>query len=467
MNFILRIIAYKLLQAIGGIMKIYDLNPSQEVVKLQCKYTLHKRVINILTSISSEKEIDFDVMKQAFNKVVERNDCLRIRFVKQDGKLMQYFLDEDKFDEIPYIEFKTKTQQDKFFDKYKKKAIKYTKGVVVEPYFIKTFDNKYMVLLKICHLILDIYGINVIFKDLFDVYTAMKNNTELPECPTKFEDVVIKDLEAKKNGVKTEKHFEFFNEYLDTREEPYYAGLHGDSLPLWQKQRAKGKRAMKMFFVRNDTTGYLQKIDKETMDKVASYSKENRVSMANLLFYMASITASKMNGNVKNMIPLELCNCRATNLERKCAGTKVQSIGCYTVVEGGKTFKDNLSAFVDNQNQLYRHLDFSDQEFEMMLHRKYPSSMLETYYSITFSFIPFIKSEDVEFNIYSNGKGALPAYLAMLYNVNEGDADMAYDVQDQLMNEQDIIKYHKNYVSVINQIMDNPEIKIEDVKVEK
>ena len=39
-------------------IKLYELNHAQEVVKLQCKYTLFKRVINIITSMTSEKELD-------------------------------------------------------------------------------------------------------------------------------------------------------------------------------------------------------------------------------------------------------------------------------------------------------------------------------------------------------------------------------------------------------------------------
>ena len=63
--------------------QIYELTPAQDVPYLQCKYTLFKRVINILSSISLSEDIDFDVMKDAFNLVVERNDCLRIKFFKK------------------------------------------------------------------------------------------------------------------------------------------------------------------------------------------------------------------------------------------------------------------------------------------------------------------------------------------------------------------------------------------------
>ena len=67
----------------------YDLNQSQIVVSYQCMFSLYKQVINIMMSAESEDELDFDIMKEAFNKVVERNDCLRIRFCKRNKKRMK------------------------------------------------------------------------------------------------------------------------------------------------------------------------------------------------------------------------------------------------------------------------------------------------------------------------------------------------------------------------------------------
>ena len=103
----------------------YELNPSQEVVKLQCTYSLFKRVINILTSASTEKELDFKLLEKAFNIAVERNDCTRIQFVKRKGKLMQYFRKQVVFKDIPVLEFKTKEEQDAFIEKESIKPIKY------------------------------------------------------------------------------------------------------------------------------------------------------------------------------------------------------------------------------------------------------------------------------------------------------------------------------------------------------
>ena len=142
-------------------LKLYELNSSQEVVMLQCKYTLFKKVVNIVTSISYKKELDFELLNKAYNLVVSRNDSLRIRFTKVKGKTMQYFLNDVDETKVPVHSFNTKEEQEKFIKQITKRAIKYKKGVVIEPYFVHTYDDKYMVVLKVCHLVLDIYGINV------------------------------------------------------------------------------------------------------------------------------------------------------------------------------------------------------------------------------------------------------------------------------------------------------------------
>ena len=234
--------------------ELLDLNFSQQVPLLQCKYCLFKRVINILASMTTTEDLDFDLLDKAFNLVTERNDCLRITFVKVGKEIKQRFERERRFDNIPHIEFKTEEEQNNFIKKLGKKAIAWKKGVVIEPYFIKTFDGKSMVFLKVCHIILDMYGINMIYKDLFDVYNALKNGTELPEQPGSFEEVVRIDNVKKNDPVWAKKNYDYFKNLLESKDVPYYAGIHGMDQPLWQKRVKKGNHSMKLFFVKCDIT---------------------------------------------------------------------------------------------------------------------------------------------------------------------------------------------------------------------
>ena len=370
--------------------KYYQTTLAQDVVILQTKYCLDKRVVNILSSMTSDKPLDYIVLQQAFNLVVERNDCLRLRFIKKGFKLMQYFEPSVKFENIPLLKFNTSEEFDKFLSKIRRSPIKYKKGVVIEPYFIQTHDNKYMVLLKVCHLILDLYGINVIFKDLFEVYESLKNNTPLPEVPTQFETLIEKDL-AKKNDEKFMKsNYEFYDNYFKEREEPYYAGLAGDNSKIWRKQQAKGRHAMKIFLVNCDTKGYCHNLDKDLTVRTIDFCTKNRYSLANFLFFAMNICCSKINNNLKTMLPIELCNCRGTMQEKKCAGTKAQSAACHVELNHDESFENSLKSFIKDQMVLYRHLGCSDTDIQTLLHKNYSYGLLEIYYGIAFSFVPFV-----------------------------------------------------------------------------
>lgn len=443
----------------------YELTPGQEVVYLQSKLSLHKNVVNIASALTLDNNVDFDLLKVALNKVIERNDCLRIKFFKKKGKLLQYFEDKRVLENIPVLKFETEKEQNAFIDKQVKKAVKFLKGQVIEPYFIHTFDKKQMIFMKVAHFVLDVYGINMIYKDLMDVYKALKNRIELPECPTSFEEMVKADLKKKHDKAYNEKNKEFFNEYFSNRENPYYAGIHGENNKIWQKQLKRKRHAMKLFLFQNKTVGYAHDINKELVDKVMAYCQETKQSPANFLFYTLSITASKMNGNVKNMLPMELCNCRGTVQTKKGAGTKAQSVLCYTTIDYEKTFKENFDKFCDDQNALYRHIGFSDLEVQSILHDTYHSGYLEIYYGIAFSFIPMMLPKGMSFMVYSNGHGALPCYIAQLYHLDGGNITMAYDAQEKIISKEDVATFHNNYLKVLETVTNNPEINLNDVRL--
>jgi hypothetical protein len=136
-----------------------------------------------------------------------------------------------------------------------------------------------------------------------------------------------------------------------------------------------------------------------------------------------------------------------------------------TSINDNLSFLENLTTFASNQNTLYRYVGYSDSEFQKLMHTTYNSSFIETYYSIAFSFIPYSKPDNLDFRIYSNGKCALPAYLALLYNMDNGKIDIAYDVQTKIITEDDVKNYHEKLLTILNQILDNPNINIKNIKI--
>lgn len=441
----------------------YELNPSQEVVKMQLLFSLDKRVINILSSATSDEMLDIDLMRQAISLAFMRNDSMHIKFVKR-RKLMQYFDDEATCPVIPYIEFATKEEQDKFIADRKKKAIRYKHGKVVEFYLCKTYDNKLMIFVKICHLIADLYGLNIFYKDLFEVYDALKNDKPLPKPIPKFEEVIKKDLQVKHNEKIKQRNFDFFNEYMRAREEPYYAGVHGLHSKIAKKNF--NKRSMKMFLINNQTESYMKPMDKEKSSKIVDYCVQHKITPANFLFYAVSLTQSKLNNNIKNQLQLELSNCRGTALERSVSGTKTQSLGCYVTMDLEAKLSESIDTFCKNQMLFYRHLGFSDFAFQMLTHKIWKSSNLRTYYALTFSFVPIMKPEGVSFQIYSNNKCALPCYYAVLFDVNTHEMQFIYDAQKKLVCGEDIDRFHTAFEKIVDIMLGTSDPYLKEINVE-
>ncbi len=219
-----------------------------------------------------------------------------------------------------------------------------------------------------------------------------------------------------------------------------------------------------MFFIKNDTRTYGHKIEKPQVEKLLNFAKENNTSIASLLLYIYSVTQSRMNKDVPFLLPLELCNLRDTLLARKCAGMKVQSLNVLTKVDKDLSFKDNVEFFVKSQSENYRHMGMSDMEHQILLHKVYKTSMMTTYYSLAYSFIPYESREGVKVNFYTNGKCALPCYVALLYDYLNNEINVGYDAQIKLLTEENVKVFHQNLIKCIDQVLDNPDMLIKDVK---
>ena len=222
---------------------------------------------------------------------------------------------------------------------------------------------------------------------------------------------------------------------------------------------------MPIFLFHNNTQTYRHKIGKDLVEKILTYCQDNQCSPANLLFYTSSIALAKLNGNCKNIMPIGLYNCRTSAQEKHCAGIKVQSAACYTKIDYDLSFADNLKAFSIAQFGLYKHIKFKDRDFEALVHNIYRSSPLRMYYSFAYSLLPVDMLEGVEFNLYTNGNGALPAYIIQVLNAKTKEVEMAYDVQTKITGEEDVRNFHACYLHVLKQVLDDPGIKVADIQL--
>lgn len=436
---------------------LYNFNYSQDIVHLQTKFSLFQRVSNIIFSITFEEGFEDNIMYQAIQLLIERNDCLRLKTIKEGKEIKQYFEKERNIEEIPSIKFRSAKEMDHFFKRFRKGAIKLSKGETAKFVFATNPSGEKMLIVKISHFVADTYGIGILINDLYAIYKALTNNSELPAAPGKFEDLIKNDTAYRSNDFATTKDREFFKEYYEKRhpQHPEYCGIHGERSDRWRKLKAKGKFALPYFFVKCDTEGYRFVIPSAITEKAAKWCEEQSISMNTFFFYTCAIACSLLNDKAPYQLPLELLNCRATVADKKAAGTKVQSLSVYTTVDYKKTFNENIAEISADQNELYRHTKLTYLEIQDIEHKLWNYSMLSQITNFCFSFIPFDTPQGLQLQVHSNGKGALAAYIALMLNIKTNEIYVNYDVQTMMCSAKDLIEFQNTYINVIEIVLKN------------
>lgn len=445
--------------------RLYNFNYSQDIVNLQTKYSLFKRVANIVFSITFEGGFEKNIMEQALQMLIERNDCLRITFVKEGKETKQFFVQERKIGKIPHMNLDTPRKLDAFVKNFRMGVVDVYKGKTIIPHFITGPTGEDMLFVKISHMVADTYGIGILVNDLQAIYNALKTNSELPPAPGKFEDILKKDEEYRANEATLERDREFFRNYYEKLHPaaPLYCGIHGNTSDRWLKYKRRGDISLPYLFVKCDTEGYRFVIPAAITAKAAQWCEEKKISISTFFFYTCAIAASLRNDKAPYQLPLELMNCRATVLDRKAAGTKVQSLSTYTTVNYNKTFEENITEIFNDQSELYKHTRLSYLEIEAMQHKLWNYSMMSQLTNFSFSFIPISMPEGISLQVYSNGKGALAAYIALMLNVKTNEIYVNYDIQTQMCTPRELIEFQNIYVKVIESVLDTPNKPLNDI----
>jgi len=439
--------------------KLYGFNSSQQVIQLQTKYTLFKRVENILFRTTISGGYDKKLMTDAINLLIKRNDCLRITFVKQGKEVLQYFADERTIGTIPFYKFDTIAKQDAFILKFRKNPVNCYKGRPLEVVFAENPVGEAEIYFKISHYVADTYGIGILVGDLFAVYEALTKGQELPAAPGSFEKVLAKDLEFSNNPELCAKDEEFFEQYYASHKDPkpMFNGLQGNKSDEWLKNKRKGMISMPFYFVKCDTKGYRLNMPAVLGRKANEWCEANGITLSTFFYYTMTIASSLVNDRIKYMTPLLLLDCRGTLTERKAAGTKVQPLSIYETVDYDRSFNDNIRDSFLSHQELYKHTRLKYTVAEAIQHRIWGHSQLSQTYGFSFSFVPSSTPDGVDMLIISNGKGALPAYVAVMFNVKTGAISVVYDVQTMMIEPEVLGEFHNTYLQVIEQVLENPD----------
>jgi len=447
----------------------YPFTPAQEMINFMLKYSFfHKQVIQIPASIVVKRKIDFAVMQKALEKEIERNDCMRLRFIKKG--LKQYFEDKVEIGKIPVMTFKTEEEQEAFFTADAQKPIKCFKGEIFRIFFFNTFDGRCGIYINVIHLAMDAPAVFTFFDDLLKVYEALENGTEMPKPLGSYETTIKKELEYINNAEKVQADKDFYVNYFLKDGEPIWNGVMGPG-PLdktKEKKKNPDLRACGSFDPIHDKAVLEKKtLSVEDSKIILDYMEKNQISGECVVQLGMRLHVGKINHRHDDTHFLVLSNRRKTVNDKRCGGTMASALPWRVILPETLTFNEAVEKMKTLQGEIMRHNNYPFIRWLENERELFNYSMKDGTTTMMFSWFPLeddtMNGWEYEFHGYSIGHYVMPLYTYAMKDSITGGLRFAYLHRTDTISSADIDRLQDNTVKALVMGCSNPDITLKEI----
>ena len=450
---------------------VYPLIPPQEMIQFMLKYSFfHKQVTQIPDSIIVSQKIDFDVMTEAFNIEIERNDCLRLVFFKQNGKIMQYFRDPYRIGSVPVYNFKSDEEREKVLTADAQKPIKMLKGEIFRLKYFTTYDGRYGVYINIHHLVMDNAAVFAFFNDLFAVYDHLKNGKPMPKPLGSYEDRIKRELAYVEDKSNLEKEKAAYTEYITRNGEPLYLGVEGPKLLEAERKKKKDPsiNAPSLFDPIHDKAELTKTtFSPELSEKFFAFCENNNVSPECLVQLALRMHLSKINNGHLDTYFICLCTRRRTLVEKRSGGTVTAPLPWRVHLEEDDTFMSALDKMADAQVWAFRHMDYPYLEYRDLQRELFNYSAAAGSSTMMFSWMPIneksINGWEYEYVGYGLGRYIMVLYTFAMKDAHSGCLKISCLHRTKFVSVEDIKALHNGTKKVLEIALNEPDISIKDL----
>lgn len=447
---------------------VYPLIPPQEMIQFMLKYSFfHKQVTQIPDSIIVSQKIDFDVMTEAFNIEIERNDCLRLVFLKQNGKIMQYFRDPYRIGSVPVYNFKSDEEREKVLTADAQKPIKMLKGEIFRLKYFTTYDGRYGVYINIHHLVMDNAAVFAFFNDLFAVYDHLKNGKPMPKPLGSYEDRIKRELAYVEDKSNLEKEKAAYTEYITRNGEPLYLGVEGPKLLEAERKKKKDPsiNAPSLFDPIHDKAELTKTtFSPELSEKFFAFCENNNVSPECLVQLALRMHLSKINNGHLDTYFICLCTRRRTLVEKRSGGTVTAPLPWRVHLEEDDTFMSALDKMADAQVWAFRHMDYPYLEYRDLQRELFNYSAAAGSSTMMFSWMPIneksINGWEYEYVGYGLGRYIMVLYTFAMKDAHTGCLKISCLHRTKFVSVEDIKALQNGTKRALEIGLENPDISV-------
>ena len=204
----------------AAIQESYPVSHAQKRIWLMSQVEENSKAQHIHARVYLDGEYDIAIFEKAIRKVVARHEILRTVFkLNEEGEVRQWILNEEDLNfPITYLDFSkeedSKRKSNSYMTEDNKKLFDLENGPLFRTAFLQLTADTFVFYYNMHHIITDGWSLEVLEKDIFAFYKAIKYGEKEPEAiKIQYKDYVSWQLSAIEKGF-YKKHEDFWLEKL-------------------------------------------------------------------------------------------------------------------------------------------------------------------------------------------------------------------------------------------------------------
>jgi tyrocidine synthetase III len=197
--------------------ELYAPSPGQQSIWFAAQHEGGLQAYNMVMRYSWSCNLDLEAYKRAWVQLLQRHEILRTVFTVRRGQLWQQVKNEVE----PVIEFEDLRNQhanwqqqvlDGIHQRQQEHAFDLACGPLIRTVAVPLAENKVEVFINIHHIVCDAWSVNIIARDLQELYEANLTN-RAPQLPAL--KIQYRDFAAWQNSSLQDEHKKYWNELLN------------------------------------------------------------------------------------------------------------------------------------------------------------------------------------------------------------------------------------------------------------
>lgn len=424
----------------------YKLTYPQRSILLTEQFHQNTCVSNIAGTLSINEKIDVDILEQAINIFIKKNDSLRINLFGS-GRAIKQIIKNYSYIKVKKVILTDNYSLNDLENDIISKHFTLLNSDLYQFVIFKNQDGTGGFIANLHHIISDAWTMSILIDQIVSFYSSLLKNEPIDIDDNQYSYIdFINDEQKYLVSSKCQKSKIFWEEQFENLNFSYLSEDYSNSYDALRKNVVFSEKDSRM---------------------IKSFCNDNKISLFVLFMSALSIYLAKINNSNFSTVGTPVLN-RCNYKEKHTTGMFISTV----------PFSLNID---DNMNCLDFFNMVSKQEFSIFRHQKYPYDLLlksirkkfnvsKNLYDVSISYQNARDNKETSDISYSTKwmfNNCIVNNLDIhIYDMdNTGLINVFYDFKKDIFDAKDIDLLHKRLFNIFEQMISNPEQKISDIKI--